>query len=96
MAHVGESFVAHSNSAKKRIRQNEKRRLRNRRRKAEVKQSVREYEQALVSGQADQAADKLKNVYRNLDQIAAKGTIHKNAAARRKSRLARSLSQATG
>ena len=83
--------MAHSNSAKKRIRQNEKRRLRNRRRKAEVKQSVREYEQALVSGQADQAADKLKNVYRNLDQIAAKGTIHKKTASRRKSRLAKRL-----
>jgi len=88
--------VAHSSSAKKRIRQNEKRRLRNRRRKAQVKDSVRQYEQALASGQPAEAAEKLKGVYRDLDRVAAKGTIHKKTASRRKSRLAKRLAAKTG
>jgi small subunit ribosomal protein S20 len=88
--------VAHSKSSKKRIRQNEKRRLRNRRRKAQVKESVRGYEEALAAGKADQAADELKKVYRQLDRVAAKGTMHKKTAARKKSRLAKRLSATSG
>ncbi|MHC4717232.1 MAG: 30S ribosomal protein S20 [Planctomycetota bacterium] len=88
--------MAHSKSSKKRIRQNEKRRLRNRRRKAQVKESVRGYEEALAAGKADQAADELKKVYRQLDRVAAKGTMHKKTAARKKSRLAKRLSATSG
>jgi len=86
--------VAHSSSAKKRIRENAKRRLRNRRRKADVKATVRTYEQAVDAEQADAAAAALKQVYRQLDRTAAKGTIHKRTAARKKSRLARRLKAA--
>jgi len=88
--------VAHSKSAKKRIGQNEQRRARNRRRKSQVKETVRQYERALASGQADQAADQLRNVYRSLDRVAAKGTIHKKTASRRKSRLAKRLTAKAG
>lgn len=83
--------MASSKSAKKRIRQNEVRRLRNRRRKADVKETVRGYEEALASGQADQAADQLKKVYRVLDKVATKGALHKKTVSRRKSRLAKRL-----
>ena len=86
--------VAHSSSAKKRIRENAKRRLRNRRRKAAVKESVRTYEQAVDAEKPDDAAAALKQVYRQLDRTAAKGTIHKRTAARKKSRLARRLNAA--
>ncbi len=86
--------MAHSLSAKKRDRQNAKRRGRNRWRKDQVKEAVKAFEQAMADGKKDAAADKLKVVYKKLDQVSAKGTIHKNAAARKKSRLAKRLAKA--
>ena len=85
--------MAHSASAKKRDRQNAKRRGRNRWRKDQLKDAVRSVEQ-LVSGGDASAADKaLSAAYKKIDQVAAKGTIHKNAAARKKSRLAKRLAK---
>ena len=83
--------MAHSVSAEKRMRQNAKRQARNRWRKAKVKQVVKDYSEALSAGDAAKAAEDLKKAYRQLDRTAAKGTIHKNAASRKKSRLARKL-----
>jgi small subunit ribosomal protein S20 len=85
--------VAHTLSAKKRIRQNLKRRGRNRWRKAQIRDVVKAYGEALRKGDRDEAAERLRAVYKKLDQVAAKGTIHKNAAARRKSRLAKRLKE---
>jgi small subunit ribosomal protein S20 len=85
--------VAHSKSARKRVRQNIKARLRNRRRKEGVREAVRAFQAAAAAGQPDQAQALLKEAYKRLDQVAAKGTIHKNTAARRKARLARRLAQ---
>ena len=87
--------MASSNSSKKRIRQNAKRRARNRWRKAQVKETVRTFDESLRTGDIDAAKDQLKVVYRQLDKIAGKGTIHKNTAARRKSRLAKRLEAAS-
>ena len=92
---TGELFVAHSSSAKKRIRQNAKCRARNRWRKSQVKEAVRAFEEALRAGNVDQAAEQLKVVYKKLDQVAAKGTIQKNTASRQKARLARQLNAAS-
>ena len=86
--------MAHSLSAKKRIRQNAKRRGRNRWRKDQAKQAVSAFDQALHSDDSKAANEKLKAVYKNVDKLAAKGTIHKNTAARKKSRLAKKLSKA--
>ena len=83
--------MANSLSAEKRIRQNAKHRARNRWRKAQVKDAVKVYTDALGAGDKSKAAESLKTVYKKLDRVAAKGTIHKNAANRRKSRLARKL-----
>ena len=88
--------MAHSLSAKKRIRQNVKRRARNRRRKDQVKSVVKAFELAVSQGEKAKAAEQLKAVYKKLDQVAAKGTIHKNAAARKKARLARRLNKIAG
>ncbi len=85
--------MAHSLSAKKRVRQNLKRRARNRRRKAQLKQAIRQFDSALQANNADQATQQLRVLYKALDQVAAKGTIHKKTAARKKSRLARRLSK---
>ena len=83
--------MGQSNSAKKRERQNVKRRARNRWRKAQVKDAIRTFDESMRAGDLDQAQEQLKVVYKRLDQIAAKGTIHKKTAARRKSRLAKRL-----
>ena len=86
--------MAHSLSAKKRVRQNVKRRARNRWRKQLIREAVRVFDEALHDGKTDAAAEQLKVVYKRLDQVAAKGTIHKNAAARKKARLAKRLNAA--
>ena len=87
--------MANSLSAKKRIRQNIKRRSRNRWRKGQVKAAVKAFSDALHDGQKDKAAEQLKLVYKTLDQVAAKGAIHKNSAARTKARLTRRLAKTT-
>lgn len=86
--------MANSLSAKKRIRQNAKRRGRNRWRKQQIKDAVKEFDEALSAGDKDKAAEQLRVVYKRLDKVASKGTIHKNAAARQKSRLAQRLHRA--
>jgi small subunit ribosomal protein S20 len=79
--------VAHSLSAKKRIRQNVKRRALNRARKNQVRLSVRGLDEALQGGDRDKAQSALKTAIKKIDQVAAKGTMHANTASRRKSRL---------
>ena len=83
--------MAHSLSAKKRIRQNAKRRAQNRGRKADVRTVVREFNNTLQGKDKAKSAEALKVTAKTLDQIAATGAIHKNAAARKKSRLQRKL-----
>ena len=85
--------MAHSLSAKKRVRQNVKRRGRNRWRKQQMKEALREFDEAVKAGDKAKAAEQLKVVYERVDKVAAKGTIHKNTASRRKSRLARMLNK---
>ena len=86
--------MAHSLSAKKRDRENAKRRGRNRWRKDHLKDALKSFEQALSEGNKDAAATQLKTVYKKLDQVSAKGTLHKNTASRKKSRLAKRLAKA--
>ena len=80
--------MAHSASARKRIRQSETANARNRWRKSRIKDSVKALEAALTAGDKTKAAEAFKATSRLLDKIAASGTIHRNAAARKKSRLA--------
>ena len=86
--------MAHSLSAKKRVRQNLKRRARNRARKDQIKESVKGFTAALTGGKLDQAAEVLRTVVQKLDRVAGKGTIHKNTAARKRSRLTKQLNAA--
>src|SRR3954462_15077044 len=81
------SDVAHSLSAKKRIRQSIKRRARNRVRKEQIKVEVKSFTSALGSGDAKKAQEQLNKTVSRLDKVAAKHTIHKNTAARKRSRL---------
>ncbi len=86
--------MAHSLSAKKRIRQSLKRRARNRARKESVKQQMKTVLSAITAGDLNKAETEFRTATKRLDQVAAKGTIHKNTAARRRSRLARKLNAA--
>jgi small subunit ribosomal protein S20 len=83
--------VAHSLSAKKRIRQNIKRRAINRARKSEVKTQIKRFEAALSGGDAQAASEQFRLVTKRLDSVASTSTMHKRTAARKKSRLARRL-----
>ncbi|HEY8666946.1 MAG TPA: 30S ribosomal protein S20 [Tepidisphaeraceae bacterium] len=83
--------MAHSLSAKKRVRQSEKRRARNRFRKDVVKDQVKTFLAAVSAGDLSKAETELRNTARKLDRIATKGTIHKKTAARKRSRLAKRL-----
>ena len=83
--------MAHSLSAKKRIRQNEKRRARNRARKVEIKDQTKVFQTALTAGDAAKAETELRKLTQRLDRFATKHTIHKNAAARKRSRLTKRL-----
>jgi len=83
--------VAHSLSAKKRVRQNAKRNRINRARKSQIKTQIKRFEQALSGGDAKAASEQYRLVVRELDKVAGSSTMHKNTAARKKSRLAKKL-----
>lgn len=83
--------MAHSLSAKKRIRQSAKRRARNRARKEAIKVQVKAFNTALTAGDFTKAETELRKTVQRLDRVAAKHTIHKNTAARKRSRLAKKL-----
>ena len=86
--------MANLASSKKRIKQNERCRLRNRSRKSELKTESRKFLDAIHDGNLDSAKEQFQQVTKHLDQIAAKGTLHKRTAARKKSRFARQLNAA--
>ncbi len=76
-------------SAKKRLRQNEKRRLQNRGIKGRMRSQLRAVREAVAAGDKEKAQSEFKVAVKRLDQAAAKNLIHKNAAARSKSRLSK-------
>ena len=87
--------MANTNSAKKRIRQNEKRRLRNKTIRTRSRTYVKHAKQAIEAGDISQATSDVQVAIQELDRAAAKGVIHKKNAARRKSRLMKQLSKLT-
>ncbi|MBL8763762.1 MAG: 30S ribosomal protein S20 [Phycisphaerae bacterium] len=83
--------MAHSLSAQKRVRQNASARARTRWRLTTMREAIKEFRDKLLHGSADEAATALRKATRIIDRSASKGVIHKNQAARRKSRLSASL-----
>ena len=86
--------MAHSLSAKKRVRQNLKHRARNRARKADMRAQVKTFVTTLGAGDMKKAEEALQKAVAVMDRVAVKGTIHKNAASRRRSRLTKRLNAA--
>ncbi|WP_428389623.1 30S ribosomal protein S20 [Mucisphaera sp.] len=83
--------MAHSLSAKKRVRQNIKSRARNRWRKRNLHEALVEYDEAILHASPEEAKKQLDGLYKLIDRTAAKGVIHKRTADRQKSRLAARL-----
>jgi small subunit ribosomal protein S20 len=79
--------LANSKSAEKRIRVSERRRLRNRPYRSAARTYVKKAELAIASGDKTAAEQAVLQATSTLDRVVAKGVIHKNNAARRKSRL---------
>ncbi|MCY3946627.1 MAG: 30S ribosomal protein S20 [Anaerolineaceae bacterium] len=83
--------MANSKSAEKRIRQNGKRRLRNRSHRNRARTLVKRARVEIEGGDATSAEEATRVAMRDLDKAASKGVIHKRNAARRKSRLMKRL-----
>ncbi len=74
-------------SSKKRLRQNEKIRIRNRATKSVMRGQIRKVREAVAAGDSEQAQSELRIAQKRLDKAASNNLIHNNAAARTKSRL---------
>jgi small subunit ribosomal protein S20 len=80
--------VANIKSQIKRIKTNEKARLRNKAVKSSLKTAIRRFREAAEAGDRDVAVVQLRDATRALDKAVSKGVIHKNQAANKKSAMA--------
>jgi small subunit ribosomal protein S20 len=80
-------------SALKAHRQNVVRREHNRQLRSRLRSALRDIRAAIDSGDANQIKDALRNTISLVDKMAAKGVIHRNAAGRYKSRLAKRVTK---
>lgn len=78
-------------SAIKRTKTSEKRRLRNASQKSALRTAVKQADRAIAGTDVAAAREALQLAQKKLDKAVTKGLIHKNAAARKKSRLAKKL-----
>jgi small subunit ribosomal protein S20 len=88
--------VANIKSQIKRNRQNERRRLANKATRSRLRTEARTVQEAASSGDADTAGSRFRETSRLLDKAASQGAIHRNTAARRKSKLARAVRRTGG
>lgn len=85
--------MANSRSALKRIKQSEKKRMRNKQVKTKVKNTIRSFFSTLNEDNQEAAARQLRIAGKMIDKAASKGVIPKKTAARKKSRLTKKLNQ---
>src|SRR5262245_40018558 len=83
--------MPHTHTAKKRLRQNVKRRQRNRAALKDVKGQIKKVLDTAQEGNLDQLRAEVKTAAKKLDKAAARRVIHPNLAARKKSQLGRLL-----
>jgi small subunit ribosomal protein S20 len=86
--------LAHSLSAIKRVRQNEKRRVRNRADRTRLRTQIKKLRQAVDANNTDEAQKLMPDTISLIDLMVKKGLIHKNAGSRYKSRLTRRVAAA--
>lgn len=88
--------MPHTLSAKKRLRQADKRRIYNKSLRTEIKTCVRKLDAAVAEKDKAAAESTLRLVIEKLDKSVKKGVYHKNTAARKKSHCAKLLHQLAG
>lgn len=86
----GESRVANIKSAKKRVSVSAKKRQYNVAHKSSLRTAIKNFENAVNESDANSSAY-LANAIKAIDKATSKGIIHKNAAARKKSRLTKRI-----
>lgn len=86
--------MPHTQSAKKRLKQSLRRKASNRSVKAELRTEIKQVRAAVAAGKLDDAKKELVTAQEKLDRAATRGVIHKNKAARVKSRLSKALKAA--
>ncbi len=79
-------------SAIKRVKITEKKTRQNRMKKSALRRQIRSLDRAIAEG-VDQTADLLRDTQKRIDQAVAQGRMHRNTAARRKSRLAKAVNR---
>ncbi|MDR3207733.1 MAG: 30S ribosomal protein S20 [Oscillospiraceae bacterium] len=82
-------------SAKKRVKVTETKTAVNRMVKSSLKTSIKKARAVIAEGEPEVAGEVFRSVQRDLDRAVAQGILHKNTAARRKSRLAAKLKSAS-
>ena len=83
--------MAHHASAEKQMRQDIKRRARNRKNLSQLKTQVKKLRAVIATGDAEAAKKLLPETVGEIDKAAKKGVVHDNAASRHKSRLTRKV-----
>lgn len=83
--------MANTKSAEKRVRQSEKRRERNRAAMSSMRTAMKKVRTAVATGDAAQAQGALADAISVIDRTAKKNVVHRNTAARAKSRLAKAV-----
>ncbi|PDP88975.1 30S ribosomal protein S20 [Glycomyces fuscus] len=83
--------MANIKSQKKRIRQNEKARVRNQAVRSSLKTAIRKFREAAEAGDVEKATVAQRAAARALDKASSKGVIHQNQAANRKSAISKRL-----
>ena len=78
-------------SAKKRVLVTEVKTLQNKMFRTQLKTDIKKYQAALAAGDAALAQETYKQAVKKIDQAAARGIIHKNAAAHKKSQFTKAL-----
>ncbi|MBC8874514.1 MAG: 30S ribosomal protein S20 [Planctomycetes bacterium] len=86
--------MPNSKSAKKRLRQNTARRLRNRMVKSTMRSQLRNVHEAVAAGDTEKAETEYRDAAKKLDRAGARNIIHPNKAARTKSRLQQLIKKA--
>lgn len=88
--------MANIRSQIKRNRQNEKRRVRNKQVRSELKTRTRRVNEAIEAGDQEAIEQALRSAAKAYDKAATKGVVHKNKAANAKSRLAKKATRQAG
>ena len=78
-------------SAKKRVLVTKTKTLQNKMFRTQLKTDIKKYQAAVAAGDAALAQETYKAAVKKIDQAAARGIIHKNAAARKKSQFTKAL-----